>query len=78
MSLRYSEHYNGDITFSDELNVYYLNRAYDSFDDLVEDECTIMNRILDLDFAIIDKSMSLKFMEGRPQWVTKLHLQYLK
>ena len=78
MSLNHKEFYNGGITFSDELNAYCLKRAYENFDELVNDEPNLVNRILDLNFAIIGKSMALKYKLGRPQWVTKLHLQYLK
>ena len=78
MKLNSSEHRNGDIRFCDELNVYFLSRTYDNFDDLVGDEGSMMNRILDLDFAIIDKSMCLRYKNGQPQWVTRVHLKYLK
>mgnify|MGYP003144062319 CR=1 len=78
MELSHSEHYNGEITFSDEHNIYFLNRAYDNFEDMVADECSIMNRILEIDFAIIEKKMCLRYKKGKPQWVTQLHLQYLK
>ena len=64
MKLNSSEHRNGDIRFCDELNVYFLSRTYDNFDDLVGDEGSMMNRILDLDFAIIDKSMCLRYKMG--------------
>ena len=76
--MKHKEFYNGDITFSDELNAYCLKRAYDNFDELVDDEHNIMNRILDLDFAIIGKSTPIKYNLGRPPRATRLHLQYLK
>jgi hypothetical protein len=78
MSLNHKEYYNGDITFSDEFNVYFLKRAYDNFDEMIADESNIMSRVLDLNFAIVDKSMSIRFKNGHQQWVTQLHLQYLK